>query len=556
MCASAGTGYTDALFHPGDPLRLLPSAPSAWFNAAGKEEDPHCLPQTRIEILQEIRTWANGHGEQIFWLSGWAGTGKSTIARTVAQEYYDKKCLVASFFFSRGGGDVSHAGKFVGSIATQLAQKSPAYRNVLEEVIKRDHGIVNRVVKEQWKELILQPLSIIKNDLPPGPLLTVVDALDECDNERDIKQVLQLFRDAQCLREVQFRIFITSRPETPIQHGFSRVQHQGFILQEIPQSTVDGDISIFLEYNLRDIRQKWLLPEGWPGEQDFRLLVQKAAGLFIWAATASRFINEGNEHAPHRLSLVLDDGPSTRKHEEELNNIYTMVLENSIGRQFDEREKNLSYDLLRKTLGAIVILFSPFSTHSLARLIQIPKEKVDRTLRNLPSVLEIAKDSCQPVRLHHPSLRDFLVNPERCKNPKFRMVEKEVHEALANYCVQLMSGNLRRDICDLRDPGVQAAEVPVDRIQLSLPPELQYACEYWVRHLQKSEAQSWVRGFPQQNHRLSHDDPVHVFLQEHLLHWLEALSLLGKVSEGVRAIQLLEDMVDVSCVSRALEVLG
>jgi hypothetical protein len=96
-----------------NPLDLLPFVTQATFDASEKEDDPLCLPGTRVDLLQQIRAWAGGNDEgYIFWLSGWAGTGKSTIARTVAHECYDKGCLGASFFFSRGKEDVSHAGKF------------------------------------------------------------------------------------------------------------------------------------------------------------------------------------------------------------------------------------------------------------------------------------------------------------------------------------------------------------------------------------------------------------------------------------------------------------
>ena len=106
----------------GDPLQLLPFALQASFNAARKDDDLLCLYNTRVEILKQINIWADGDdGRYIFWLSGWVGVGKSTIARIIAREYYDKECFMASFFFSRGGGDVSHAGKFVGTIALQLA---------------------------------------------------------------------------------------------------------------------------------------------------------------------------------------------------------------------------------------------------------------------------------------------------------------------------------------------------------------------------------------------------------------------------------------------------
>ena len=97
-----------------------------------------------------------------------------------------------------------------------------------------------------------------------------------------------------------------------------------------------------------------------------------------------------------------------------------------------------------------------------------------------------------------------------------------------------MSHKLKRDVCDLRKSGALASEVESKRIERCLPAELQYACQYWVQHLQRSEAQ------------LYDDDQVHQFLREHLLHWLEALSLMGKISEGVVAITALESIVMVS----------
>jgi hypothetical protein len=93
---------------PERSLERLDSLPEASFDAANKHVDT-CLPNTRRDILAQIRRWADGDGGQrIYWLKGWAGTCKSTIALTVAREYSAKKRLGASFFFSRGGGDLSH----------------------------------------------------------------------------------------------------------------------------------------------------------------------------------------------------------------------------------------------------------------------------------------------------------------------------------------------------------------------------------------------------------------------------------------------------------------
>lgn len=97
-----------------------------------------------------------------------------------------------------------------------------------------------------------------------------------------------------------------------------------------------------------------------------------------------------------------------------------------------------------------------------------------------------------------------------------------------------MSNKLEGDICGLSVPGALARDIQGDLIKQCLPAELQYACQYWVQHLQRSETQ------------LLDNEQVHVFLREHLLHWLEALSLIGKTSEGVLALISLESLVAVS----------
>src|SRR5262249_48845134 len=145
-----------------------------------EQHEPTCLPDTRVDVLREIYNWADGQDERcIFWLNGWAGTGKSTIARTVARRYYEQKRLGASFFFSKGGGDVGHAGKFVTSIAVQLANDIPPLRGHICNAIMECSDIVTRSLSDQWNQLVLTPLSKLDGKSCPSYVL-VVDALDEC----------------------------------------------------------------------------------------------------------------------------------------------------------------------------------------------------------------------------------------------------------------------------------------------------------------------------------------------------------------------------------------
>ncbi|CAG8982452.1 hypothetical protein HYALB_00014077, partial [Hymenoscyphus albidus] len=526
---------TSSLGSKKDLLRQLPYADEAPFNTYHRQHEPACLHNTRVSVLQEIYDWADGKDRQdercIFWLNGLAGTGKSTISRTIARRYSEQKRLGASFFFSRGGGDVSHAGMFFTSLAVQLSINVPPLQQYISEAVTNRRDIASLSLSEQWRQLILNPLLELQSGSPLSYIL-VIDALDECEHDRDIKTILQLLAEARSLMTVQLQVFLTSRPEVPIRHGIRdnpQAEHQEFVLHNIQPSIVNHDISLFLEHNLGKIRQDWDLRANWPGGEVLRQLVLYACGLFIWAATACRFVEEGGEFAEDRLDGILQRISLEGTPEQHLDEIYLTVLQNSIPPTYRALEKEKAYAIRRKVLGSIVVSLSPLSAASLAMVLSVPERVVTRTLEKLQAILEVPNDPTRQLRLHHPSFRDFLLNKDRCRN--FWVDEKEAQGTLATRCIELMSKTLEKDICELHAPGYQVTQVESSRLQQCLPPEVQYACLYWVQHLQRSGSQA------------CNGDEAHRFLQEHLLHWLEALGWMGKTSEGIQAILSLEELV-------------
>jgi hypothetical protein len=479
-----------------------------------------------------------------------AGTGKSTIARTVARTYSERGRLGASFFFSRGGGDVGHAGKFFTSIAVQLARNVATLSRHICEAITAHSDIASQSLYDQWRQLILGPLSKLDGRSCQPSYILVVDALDECSNDNDIRAILRLLAEAGSLRTVQLQVFLTSRPEIPVRYGFCQIsdaEHQDFVLHNISPSIISHDISLFLAHDLALIGQENSLEAGWPGAEVIQRLVQRASGLFIWAATACRFIREGRSFAANRLSTILKDGSTDEfftddsvtdddsnddpavAPEEHLNKLYITVLQNS-ARNYKKQEKKKWYKLLRTTIGTIVVLFSPLSTSSLAGVLHIRREGVIRTLNDLHSILAIPEERAQPIRLQHPSFRDFLLDEKRCADSNFWVDEKQAHKTLAANCIRLMSDSLKQDIYDLDTPGALVTDIESSQVEQCLSPEVQYACLYWIEHVQKSGAQ------------LYDNDQVHQFLEVHLLHWLEALSWMRKISEGILAITSLESI--------------
>jgi len=141
-------------------LEKLPRADAAFFDSFEDRERPKCLEGTRVDILHEISEWGTIHGDKpIFWLSGLAGTGKSTIARTIADVFSEANYLGASFFFSRGKADRGDAHVLFSTLALQLAETSPTLRIYIADSVKDNNSIGHKTLLYQWKHLILQPLS-------------------------------------------------------------------------------------------------------------------------------------------------------------------------------------------------------------------------------------------------------------------------------------------------------------------------------------------------------------------------------------------------------------
>jgi hypothetical protein len=478
----------------------------------------------------------------------------------VARRYFEKKRLAASFFFSRGGGDVGHAGKFVTSIAVQLAHSVPVVRQHISDAVAERSDIVSHSLRDQWQHLFCGPLSKLHEpEAGPDTYVVVVDALDECDSDNNIRIIVQLLAEARSsLTGVRLRVLLTSRPEVPIRHGFGQMadtEHKDVVLHDISPSIVNHDIGLFLEHHLRLIAKECYQADDWPGAEAIGLLVQSASGLFIWAATACRFIQEGRLFVAERLRAVLKDSSSADSSstkdssssedscadeqveilpEQRLDSIYLTVLK-SPARRYSKQERKIWYARIREVLGAIVLLQSPLSASSLARLLCVPVEYVHQTLYELHSILDVPQDPHQPVRLHHPSFRDFLLNAKRCCDGSFWVDERSTHERLASYCLDFMGApsGLRQNMCNLSVTEVLRSEIDKGTLSSSLSSEMQYACRYWVEHLERSQ-QSIVDG-----------DAVHVFLQTHLLHWLEVMGLIGETRQCVRLLARLQTLLAV-----------
>jgi hypothetical protein len=514
----------------------LPIAIGASFDSHTEEHNARCLPNTRTQLLDEITTWAKDEdGKSIFWLNGMAGTGKSTIARTIAQLFASRGHLGASFFFKKGEGERGNASRFFTTIATDLVVHEPGMLAGIKKALDEDSAISQRALKDQFEKLVLQPLLGIQQARSQGSArVIVIDALDECEREEDIRAILQLLAQTKDLQPVPLRVLVTSRPELHIRLGFKEMPngtYQDLVLHKVARSTIEHDIRLFLEHELGVIQRERMLSSDWPAQNQILALVELAVPLFIYAATVCRYIGSKGSNPIAFLNKVLQYQKATFS---QLDRTYLPILDQLLSEQ-EEDEKETWLQAFRDIIGSIVVLESPLSITSLACLLRLSREEVKCRLDSLHSVLSVPNREDVSVRLLHLSFREFLINPQKQRNSLFWVDERRTHNKLASRCLKLMSGQsgLRQDMCSLLDPGVLSSEIDNGAVASILSPELQYACRYWTSHLIQSKE------------HIVDGDTTHLFLQKHLLHWLEAMSLMRDSSRCFHLLDSLQALAGV-----------
>ena len=513
-------------------LGKLEGASDAGFKSFSDRDEVECLQGTRTELLQEIMEWAlSPSSKSIFWLNGMAGTGKSTISRTVARSLSDTNHLGASFFFKRGEGDRGNAKKIFPTLARQITLWNPELRPCVQKAIDDDPDITSKSLREQLEKLLLQPLlSLDQLDRQPQTTILVVDALDECEHDQDVRNIIQLLPLLQKVKSLRLRIFLTSRPELPVSLGFSEIgnhEYQDLALHEIPGEVIERDIHLFLQYRFAKIKYDKKISQDWPGNDVIQELVRISIPLFISAATICRYIENSKLEPKLRLAgLLKDQAKYVSRMEKTYLPILTQLLNDP---ESDESEQQQLLEEFHDIVGVIILLEVPLSIYTLSVFLGIEADQISNRLDSLRSILSIPSDLDQPVRVLHLSFRDFLVQ----STTKFHVDEPKKHKDIATFCLKIMRSHLHRDICHLTDPGVLRADIDSLDIDHYLPPELQYSCRYWIHHVKKSPVTSAI-------------EEARLFLQKHFLHWMEAMGLMGLVSEVVGMLDLLRIVIPVN----------
>ena len=503
---------------------------------AGYQAGHHekCLPGTRESALQNVILWAKSPQDQnVFWLNGLAGTGKSTITQSFTEAIANDGLLGASFFCSRDYIERRELKNIFPTLAYQLACHCPHFRTHIIANLKRDPTLAYTSLISQLENLLVKPLSGIDT-----PYVIIIDALDECIDDQPASAILSVLgRFAKLLLPVKF--FITGRPEPRIRTGFRlpllQPLTQIFLLHEVESSSVNNDIQLYLTQKLTTIakqRSDLDLPNPWPHHDQIKALTKKSSGLFIFASTLVRFIGSEHHEPNERLQLIISDANSTTyEGHAGLDSLYSQILLHAfLGVQELE-----VFGKMRRVLGAIVLAINPLSQKELSTILDIPMVLISTTLRHLHSVILIPTDKSKEIRMLHKSFPDFLQDDQRCTDPRFHIDPMTHHGGMVLSCLELVK-ELKEDPCSL-PPFTMNKDIPnlPQLLKDKLGGALQYACNYWARHLRCSPISS------------DYIDQVIASVTgvlERAPQWIEVMSLGSHLEEVIHSMYDLLDWID------------
>ena len=466
---------------------------------------PECLENTRVQTLQDIYGWLSGTGYQnILLLTGGAGTGKSTIATTVAESCRRSGYLGCHLFFIRGKSDPSTV---LRTISYNLAVSYPPIARFIDEEVKQSGELSSATLKSEFDILLRKPLSSISSQIS-YPILVVLDAIDECGTPHSRQVLLNVLRDGILSLHSAIRFVITGRPEEDILSLASLPNVHHSILNQQSEESMH-DVPAYIESELGKLRSSNMLrvPSDWPWDESLRILSQSANGLFIWASTAIKFIQEEKLNRLGRLEGLVRNASSLN-----INDLYITILENAL--QWNDYESNL----FKNVFSLIFFSKSPLSTQEITGILGL---QADTTL-NLLSCLRslVSFEEGQSIKMHHTSFYDYLVS---CVDERWRIDVDIQKTSIVNNCFDRMGEILRYNICELETSLVFNKDVPDldERIAKNIPSFLKYICCNWFNHL---------RDVP---YSLELCEQLKSFTYFQLLFWFEVLSLTKTFSDHV-----------------------
>jgi hypothetical protein len=250
---------------------------------------------------------------------------------------------------------------------------------------------------EQFSSLVKKPIKLTTENENSIDKIIVIDAIDECFTLWIVESLIRTILDG--VADIPLKFFITSRTEDWIKATFRRNVASGlkiFILHDVAKQDVQSDIQRYLEWTLSEIaNSRGYSGDDWPPEEEVRILLTRSDGLFIYAATAVRYVGYRDANPRKRLSKLTGSGLSFPF----LDSFYKLIVDEAFQNHLDDEEKSSRH----KVLAAVVFLQTPQSIPGIASLLDMPYDQVEADLSRFHSVVHVPSSHNGHVSIFHAS---------------------------------------------------------------------------------------------------------------------------------------------------------
>jgi hypothetical protein len=405
----------------------------------------------------------------------------------------------------------------------------------MKKIITSRKGNLDFALDGQIRDLISQNIGPFS-----GPVVVVIDALDECKDSAASETLLLAL--ASHIPSIPFlKVFATSRPELSnrlaLEDPAVKLLSKVSSLHQVDRGRVDQDIRLLLDTRLAKIadkrrRDKVKLPEHWPPRDLMEKLVEKSSGLFIVAITICKYLESPGDLV-QRLELIANDRTTFSEGLLAIDKLYQHIIKAAFRRFLDKKLISRCHSVV----GTIVLLFDPLPLRELAQMLGVTSSHIRELLSDLHSVLVIPSNDEGIIHTFHASFHDFLTDMGRCGRLVHVQPTRQ-HQEITRHLLQCMIQGLKRNICrlDVLRLNSEVADLAGRRGKY-IGGLLAYACRYLAEHLQhvaptERNAQNLVQELDQ-------------LIQTKLLYWIEVLSLLGDVNLAEKSFRMVKEWCSV-----------
>ncbi|KAJ3916525.1 quinon protein alcohol dehydrogenase-like superfamily [Lentinula edodes] len=493
-----------------------------------------CTRGTRTEVLDRILAWVtesnlNDNHSGGYWMSGMAGTGKTTITMSLCKELKEiHGILAATFFCSRQIPECQDYKLVIPTLVYQLAMFFPDFSALVQNVLDGDVHVMHKKSSEQIQKLLIEPWGMQKDLHPSMRMVVVIDALDECNG---IESVLgPLVSAIQNKKLTGLKFFFTSRPEQVIEEGMITkitstqeiLQVDEFVLHQVEYNLVQRDIHTYITDELHDLSLS---------QEQLKTLTNLSGKLFIYAATVIKSIKGGSgirrsrTRQKERVKSFLRQENNTP---EDLSKLYAGILESAIAKEEPSPSEVLEN---WKIIHTIISVGEPLTCYAITQLLGMNLEDddddndiVENLIQRLQAVFYISK-STNLVFTFHASFPDFIMQYDQViYNASIQ------HLDLTFSCFTIME-KLRFNICNLHSSLIADSEVKDlnERVAENIGETLKYCCQFWNYHFLKCSQSSYEEVLGK----------LELFLKQKGIYWIEAMSVMKLLPRCGEIITLL-----------------